>query len=84
MTVFNIGRAVKVLSVEKASVQLLFVLLFVMLCLPGIAQADDPVYFADENLKLEVEDALGISDPTEDEMLNLTELNVPTNTNTSS
>jgi len=38
------------------------------------ARAEDPVYFADANLKAAVEQALGISDPTPTDMLALTEL----------
>jgi|GEM_PF-3235078 len=36
--------------------------------------AEDPVYFADENLKAAVEEALGITDPTPSDMLGLTYL----------
>jgi hypothetical protein len=40
-----------------------------------LALAEDPVSFADPNLKIAVESALGILDPTPAEMLTLTELN---------
>jgi len=39
--------------------------------LPGQALPQEPVYFADSNLKAAVEEALGISDPTPDDMLGL-------------
>ena len=40
----------------------------------GPLLADDPVFFADANLKAAVESALNVSDPTESDMLNLTQL----------
>ncbi len=43
--------------------------------LSQLAMAEDPVYFADANLKAAVESALGISDPTPTDMLSLTNLN---------
>jgi len=46
-------------------------ILFVLLNLPGRVFSQEPVYFADSNLKAAVEDALGISDPTPDDMLGL-------------
>jgi Leucine-rich repeat (LRR) protein len=36
------------------------------------AQAEEPVYFADANLKAAVETALGVSNPTPTQMLELT------------
>jgi len=41
---------------------------------PG-AKAEDPVVFADANLKAAVEAALGVTDPTPTDMLNLTQFN---------
>ena len=43
-----------------------------ILGLSQLAMAQDPVYFADANLKAAVESALGISDPTPTDMLSLT------------
>ena len=42
--------------------------------LTQLAMAEDPVYFADANLKAAVESELGISDPTPTDMLLLTDL----------
>jgi hypothetical protein len=60
----------------KRSFLILFpcILLFVM---AGVNEAlgEDPVYFADTNLKAAVEAALGITDPTPTDMLGLTYLN---------
>ena len=42
----------------------------------GTARAEDPVYFADANLKAAVEEALYLSDPTPTDMLSLTSLSV--------
>lgn len=49
------------------------VLLFLIGVVGGV-WAEEPVYFADENLKLAVEQALGITDPTPSDMLGLTYL----------
>jgi len=48
-----------------------------LLWLPSPAGAEDPVYFADSNLKARVEQTLWISDPTPTDMLDLTSLNHP-------
>jgi hypothetical protein len=48
--------------------------LVVLLGLSPFAMAEDPVYFADANLKAAVESHLGISDPTPTDMLSLTSL----------
>src|SRR4030042_7159154 len=37
----------------------------------AVAQAEDPVYFADANLKAAVEEVLGIQNPTPTDMLSL-------------
>ena len=58
----------------KVSVILLFCLLI------GSAQAEDPVYFPDANLKAIVEEALWISDPTPSDMLSPDELDTPRGT----
>jgi len=50
--------------------------LVVTLCLFGFAQAEEPVYFADEHLKAAVEEVLWTADPTPTDMLGLTSLNV--------
>src|SRR3972149_1911238 len=50
------------------------VCLSVILALAGPALAEDPVYFADANLKAAVEAALGKTDPTPTDMLGLTSL----------
>lgn len=55
----------------KRIVCLIVVLIAVM---PGLALAEEPVYFADANLKAAVEADLGISDPTPTDMLALTML----------
>lgn len=47
-----------------------------MVCLAGRALAEDPVYFADLNLKVAVEKALAIYEPTATDMLGLTQLRV--------
>jgi hypothetical protein len=52
-------------------------ILVVLVGLMGLSQpamAEDPVYFADGNLKAAVESQLGISDPTPTDMLSLTNL----------
>jgi hypothetical protein len=50
-------------------------LVSVVLFMPAsMAKAEDPVYFADANLKAAVESELGISDPTPTDMLLLIEL----------
>jgi hypothetical protein len=53
---------------------------FLSICMLAVvatstARAQDAVYFADMNLKLAVEDALWISDPSSEDMLGLAELN---------
>jgi len=45
-----------------------------MVVMPGLALAEEPVYFPDANLKAAVEQELGISNPTPTNMLNLTDL----------
>jgi len=50
---------------------------FLLLCfLVEVATAEDPVYFADETLKMAVEDTLWVWDPTPTDMLGLTSLTV--------
>ena len=51
----------------------LFVLL-VLAVAATVVWAEEPVYFADENLKTAVEQALGITDPNATDMLGLTQL----------
>lgn len=54
-----------------------FVMLLGLIGFVSLAIGEDqsePVYFADANLKAAVEDALGISDPTIIDMLELSEL----------
>lgn len=46
-------------------------ILVLLVNLPGRALSQEHVYFADSNLKAAVEEALGISDPTPDDMLDL-------------
>jgi parallel beta-helix repeat protein len=53
---------------------LLLGLIFGLLGFSPLAMAEDPVYFADENLKLAVEVTLGKLNPTPTDMLALTEL----------
>lgn len=48
--------------------------LLVMVFLLGLARAEEPVYFADPNLKAAVEEELWVSDPTPTDMLGLTSL----------
>ena len=43
----------------------------------NIVLAEDPVYFADANLKAAVEAELGITDPDATDMLELTSLDAP-------
>jgi hypothetical protein len=54
---------------------MVLVVLFVFPVLSEVEGAEDPVYFADANLKAAVEAKLGISDPTPTDMLGLTSLN---------
>jgi len=54
--------------------RVLFALLSVLLA-GATAWAEDPVYFADKNLKSAVEEELWVSDPTPTDMLGLTHLN---------
>ena len=42
--------------------------------MPGLAWAEEPVYFADANLKAAIEERLGVADPTQTDMLGLTDL----------
>ena len=46
--------------------------LFGLLWFSSLAKAEEPVYFADANLKAVVEDTLGVIDPTPTDMLSLT------------
>ena len=48
------------------------VVLLVLIVLVNAVFAEDPVYFADPNLKVAVEEALGIIDPNATDMLELT------------
>lgn len=48
--------------------------LLAVILLVGLAPAEEPVHFADPNLKTAVEEALWISDPTATDMLGLTSL----------
>ena len=48
--------------------------LVVMLGIPPLAMAEDPVIIPDPNLKAAIESALGIIDPTPTDMLLLTDL----------
>jgi len=57
----------------KKTAYLLAVLIAVM---PGLAKAEEPVYFANAILKDCVEEALGIPNPTPTDMLGLTSLDV--------
>jgi hypothetical protein len=51
------------------------VLLLLMVVLPAnVVSAEDPVYFADPNLKAAVEQALGVADPNATDMLGLISL----------
>jgi hypothetical protein len=50
------------------------VLALSLLLAVGAAWGDEPVHFADANLKAAVEDMLGVSDPTPTQMLALTDL----------
>jgi Leucine-rich repeat (LRR) protein len=50
-----------------------------LLVFSRLAMAEDPVYFADVNLKAAVETELGISDPTQNDMLSLTILGAVAN-----
>lgn len=45
-----------------------------ILAISGVSRAEDPVYFADSNLKATVEAELGITNPTPTDMLGLTYL----------
>jgi hypothetical protein len=45
-----------------------------LLCAVNVAGAEEPVYFADANLKAAVESSLGVSNPTPTQMLELTYL----------
>lgn len=49
-------------------------ILLVLAVTANVVFAEDPVYFADENLKAAVEEALGITNPTPSDMLGLTYL----------
>ncbi len=52
----------------------LYFVLVLSVSLLQSAQAEDPVFFADANLKAAVENELWVSDPTPTDMLNLTSL----------
>ena len=52
-----------------------FLLLLVILGASHLVFAEDPVYFADSNLKAAVEAELGITNPAPTDMLGLTTLN---------
>ena len=52
-----------------------------LIILSSAAMAEEPVYFADPNLKAAVEAKLDINDPTPTEMLSLTSLKNRTNHN---
>ncbi len=52
----------------------LFLALILTFAASGRALSEEPVYFADANLKAAVEQALGVTDPTPTDMLALTEL----------
>ena len=56
---------------RKRTINIIAVLMSALSCL---AQAEEPVYFADENLKVCVESHLGITDPTPADMLALDRL----------
>ncbi|GAI76684.1 unnamed protein product, partial [marine sediment metagenome] len=45
------------------------------MAMPALALSEEPVYFANTNLKAAVEKALGVSEPNATDMLGLTELN---------
>ena len=51
------------------------VIVMVVACTAAV-WAEDPVYFADPNFKMTVEEKLGVIDPTPSDMLNLTVLEV--------
>jgi len=52
----------------------LLLALLLSVCLPASARAEDPVYFADPNLKEAVERELWMVDPTPADMLHVTQL----------
>ena len=52
------------------------VIVVAMMVSQALAEPDDPVHFNDANLKAAVEAALGVTDPNEADMLNLTGLEV--------
>jgi hypothetical protein len=64
-----IVRTAKVLRLCAATAAL-----WLLLCLPQTAAAEDPVHFDDDNLKSAVEGALGKTNPTPTDMLALTSL----------
>ena len=68
---------VSIISFLRARTKVVAILLALvgLLGLSPLAMAEDPVYFADANLKAAVEDKLGITDPTPTDMLLLTHLN---------
>ncbi len=46
--------------------------IFLITTMSYLAPAEEPVHFADDNLKTAVEQALGVNDPTQTDMLALT------------
>ncbi len=59
---------------ETKAAKFLHITVFILFSFSAVLFAEDPVYFADANLKAAVEAGLGISDPTAEDMLNLTYL----------
>jgi len=53
----------------------IYFIILLITTIPYLAPAEEPVYFADANLKVVVEKTLGVADPTPTDMLRLTELN---------
>ena len=53
----------------------MFSILVLIMTTAGVALSEQPVYFAETNLKAAVEKALGVSEPNSEDMLGLTELN---------
>ena len=51
-----------------------FLTIALIIAMPSLALAGDPVYFADPNLKATVETELGVTDPNASDMLGLTSL----------
>ena len=61
---------------EENKVMRFLLALLLSVCLPAFARAEDPVYFADPNLKAVVVDALWTPDPTPTDMAELTSLHI--------